>query len=67
MTIPDDDRPVTARKLLTPPPLDLLGVDELSAYIADLQAEISRVRQVIAAKEAHRMNAAAFFRTPPGL
>ncbi len=66
MTIPEEDLPRPSKKLITPPPLDLLGVDELNAYIADLQAEISRVTQTIAAKEAHRAAAASFFRTAPG-
>lgn len=66
MTIPEEDLPRPSKKLLTPPPLDLLGVDELTAYTADLQAEISRVNQAIAAKEAHRNAAASFFRITPG-
>ncbi len=50
-----------------PPPLDLLGVDELAGYIIELEREISRVKQAIAAKQAHRDAAALFFKTPkPG-
>jgi uncharacterized small protein (DUF1192 family) len=66
MTNPEEDLPRPARKLLVPPPLDLLGVEELRAYIGDLETEISRVKQAIAAKQAHRDAAAAFFKTPPG-
>lgn len=66
MTNPDDDLPRPSKKLLSPPPLDLLGVEELNAYICDLEAEISRVRQAITAKQAHRDAAAAFFKAPPG-
>jgi uncharacterized small protein (DUF1192 family) len=65
MTNPEDDLPRPARKLLIPPALDMLGVEELNAYINDLNAEISRVKQAISAKEAHRDAAAAFFKTPP--
>jgi uncharacterized small protein (DUF1192 family) len=65
MTNPEEDLPRPARKLLIPPILDMLGVEELEAYIADLNTEISRVKQAIAAKQAHRDAAAAFFRTPP--
>ncbi len=65
MTNPEDDLPRPARKLLIPPALDMLGVEELNAYIDDLNAEISRVKQAISAKEAHRDAAAAFFKTPP--
>jgi uncharacterized small protein (DUF1192 family) len=50
---------------LIPPPLDMLGVDELRAYIAALEAEISRVNAAISAKNAHKTAAAAFFKTPP--
>jgi uncharacterized small protein (DUF1192 family) len=65
MINPDEDLPRPARKLLTPPPLDLLGVAELEAYIVDLKEEILRVKQAIAAKQAHRDAAAAFFKAPP--
>ena len=65
MTNSDEDLPRPTKKLLLPPPLDLLGVQELNAYIADLEAEILRVRQAIVAKEAHRDAAAAFFKNPP--
>ncbi|HQT47917.1 MAG TPA: DUF1192 domain-containing protein [Acidocella sp.] len=65
MINPDEDLPRAARKLLTPPPLDLLGVAELEAYIGDLEQEILRVKQAIAAKQAHRDAAAAFFKAPP--
>jgi uncharacterized small protein (DUF1192 family) len=66
MTIPEEELPRPTRKLLVPPPLDLLGVAELEAYIADLNGEIFRVKQAIAAKQAHRDAAAAFFKKPPG-
>jgi len=63
MTIEDGESP---RKpaIFTPPPLDLLGVDELETYIITLTAEITRVREVIARKNAHKDAAAAFFRMP---
>jgi uncharacterized small protein (DUF1192 family) len=65
MLNPDEDTPKPARNLLIPPPLDMLGVDELRAYIAALEAEISRVNAAISAKNAHKTAAAAFFKTPP--
>ncbi len=64
MIIPDEDLPKKPKNLLTPPPLDMLGVAELQAYILALQAEIARVQAVIAAKDAHKAAAAAFFKTP---
>jgi len=63
MINPDDDLPKSAQKLLIPPPLDMLGIDELRSYIAVLETEIARVQAVIAAKDAHKAAAAAFFRT----
>ena len=42
--------------------LDPLSVDELNDYIGELEAEIARVRQEIARKQAHRSAAAAFFK-----
>ena len=47
-----------------PKPKDLSGwsVDELNAYIANLQAEIERARAVIAGKQSHRAGAEAFFK-----
>ena len=65
MTNSDEDLPRPTKKLFVAPPLDLLGVQELNAYIADLEAEILRVRQAIAGKQAHRDAAAAFFKKPP--
>ncbi len=65
MTNSDEDLPRPTKKILLPPPLDLLGVTELQAYIADLEAEILRVKQAIMAKQTHRDAAAAFFKTPP--
>jgi uncharacterized small protein (DUF1192 family) len=65
MTNPEEDLPRPARSLLIPPPLDLLGVSELAAYISALEAEIERVKATIATKNAHKTAAAAFFKMPP--
>lgn len=64
MTFPDEDLPKPARTLLVPPPLDMLGIDELQGYITALEAEITRVKAVIHAKDAHKAEAAAFFKMP---
>ncbi len=60
----DDDLPIIQPKRMQPPVLDLLGVDELREYIAELQAEIGRVEADIVKKQAHRSAADAFFRKP---
>ena len=44
--------------------LSLMGVEELQAYIAGLEAEIARARAAIAAKQSHRGAAEALFRRP---
>lgn len=60
----DDDEPVRPRSRLEPLPLRLLGIDELTAYTAELRAEIARVEADIAGKASHRDAADAFFRKP---
>lgn len=50
------------KKAVTPKNLDTLSIEELEAYIAELQAEIERVREKISAKERHRVGAAALFK-----
>ena len=46
----------------TPRELDTLSIGELKDYICELEAEISRVRSKIAAKEAHLLGAATLSR-----
>lgn len=58
----DWDEPETKKKSLQPKPLDSLGIDELNDYIAQLEAEILRVRQAITAKQAARAGADSFFK-----
>lgn len=63
MAIEDDlPRPKPAR--LTPPVLDPMGVEELTLYIGELEAEIARVRAEIGRKQSHRSAADALFRKP---
>lgn len=50
------------KKSVPPRNLDAMGIDELNGYIAELQAEIDRTRAKIAAKERHRVGAAALFK-----
>jgi uncharacterized small protein (DUF1192 family) len=47
-----------------PKPRDLStwSLDELNAYIDNLQAEIARAREVINSKQGHRAAADAFFK-----
>lgn len=58
----DDEAP--RRPRLQPPALDPLGVEELRAYIRDLEGEIARAEAAIRAKQGHRSAAEAFFRKP---
>ena len=46
-----------------PKDLDAMGVEELEAYLAELEAEAVRVRDKIAAKKAYLGGAAGLFKT----
>lgn len=52
-------------KTLRPKPreLDSLSIEALRDYIAELEAEIDRVREAIVAKEAWRGEADSFFKS----
>ena len=65
MIFSEDEPPPRPKNLLVPPPLDMLGVEELAAYVAELQGEIGRVEQAMVKKRAHKDAAAAFFKAPP--
>jgi uncharacterized small protein (DUF1192 family) len=62
----DDDSPPPKPARLQKLPLDLLGVEELTDYIAELRQEIARVEEEVVRKQSHRTAADAFFRKPPG-
>ena len=58
-----DDSEIEPRsKPAQPKDLTTLGVEELENYIADLEAEIARVRVEIAAKLGQRRGAEALFK-----
>ncbi|HEY5597405.1 MAG TPA: DUF1192 domain-containing protein [Kiloniellales bacterium] len=42
--------------------LDAMGVDELAAYLAELETEAQRVKAKIASKQAYLSGADAFFK-----
>ncbi len=63
MIFSEDEPPPRPKKLLVPPGLDLLGVEELAEYVAELHAEIARVEVAMAQKKAHKDAAAAFFKS----
>ena len=50
------------RKPAQPMDLTLMGIEELEIYIAELEAEITRVRLEITAKLGQRRGAEALFR-----
>ena len=50
------------RKAPTLRELDTLSIGELKDYIAELEAEITRVKAKIAAKQAHLSGAGALFK-----
>lgn len=61
MAIDTDDLEPRARKP-APRNLEMLSVEELEAYIGELEAEIERTRASIAAKRSQRSGAEAFFK-----
>ena len=58
----EDDAPTPRRARLEQPPLDPLGVEELRAYIAELEAEVLRAQAAIDRKQSHRNAADGFFK-----
>ena len=56
----DGEEPVKTRS--RPMNLEIMSLDALQAYISDLEAEISRARSEIAAKEIARQGAEEVFR-----
>jgi uncharacterized small protein (DUF1192 family) len=59
----DEEDAARPQRRLTAMVLDPLGVEELRAYIGELQEEIARAEAAIARKQAHRGAADRFFRT----
>lgn len=60
MLTDDDFDPRTKR--MKPRVLDMLSIDDLRHYIADMQNEITRVEAAIAKKENSKSAADAFFK-----
>jgi uncharacterized small protein (DUF1192 family) len=56
----DDLEPL--KKKPKPRDLDVMSIEELNGYIAEMEAEIARVRDKIKAKTVHSAAAAALFR-----
>ena len=50
------------KKKIEPRNLEVMGVKELEAYIAELETEIARVRGAIAGKSSHKNAAEKFFK-----
>lgn len=61
MLTDDDFDPRTKR--MKPRALDMLSIDDLKNYIADMHLEITRVEGEIAKKEKSKSAADAFFKT----
>lgn len=57
----DDGLPCALRP--KPTDLDVMGIEELNEYIAELEAEIERVRSAIVKKEQQRIAASAVFKS----
>jgi len=58
----DEEELEPRRKRAQPRDLTLLGIEELETYIAELEAEIARVRIEVSAKLGQRRGAEALFK-----
>ena len=58
----DEEELEPRRKPTQPRDLTLMGIEELETYIAELEAEIARVREDITAKLGQRRGAEALFK-----
>ena len=58
----DEEELEPRRKTAQPKDLTLMGIEELETYIAELEAEIARVRLDITAKLGQRRGAEALFK-----
>jgi uncharacterized small protein (DUF1192 family) len=58
----DEDELEPRRKPAQPRNLTLMGIEELETYIAELEAEVARVRADITAKLGQRRGAEALFK-----
>ena len=58
----DDDEPAPKPVTLLPRDLTPFSVDELLRRIGEMEAEITRARAAIAAKQDHRSGAEALFK-----
>ena len=59
----DDDDLEPQRTKPAKPPLDDLSIEELEAYIEDLEGEILRVRGEIDKKDSHRKSVEGLFKS----
>jgi len=58
----DEEELEPRRRPTQPRDLTLMGIEELETYIAELEAEIARVREDITAKLGQRRGAEALFK-----
>ncbi len=58
---PEDLEP--RKKATKPKDLEVMGVEDLEAYLAELEAEAARVRAKIETKKSYLTGAQSFFKT----
>nr|NIS39462.1 DUF1192 domain-containing protein [Desulfuromonadales bacterium] len=59
-----DEEDLQPRKAIEKPKdLDLMGVEELEAYLAELEAEMTLVRSKIGEKKSYREGASSLFKS----
>ena len=59
----DEDDLQPRKALQKPKDLDLMGVEELEAYLADLEAEALLVKQKIGEKKSYRDGVSSLFKS----
>jgi len=59
----DDLEPLVPKAITKPGDLDVMSIEALTEYIAELEAEIDRVRSKIAEKQSARGAAESVFKT----
>ncbi len=59
----DSDDLEPRKAIEKPKDLDSLGIDGLEEYLGELKAEVARVEAKIAAKQAYKSGAEAFFKS----
>ncbi len=59
----EEDKEAKKKRLIQPPLLEPMSIEALGDYIAEMEAEIARVREAVATKKDARSEADSFFKS----